>query len=278
MKQILITIGLLILPLLGMMKPVSAQTGGAQQAGLPDGIASAQFLPGWQQTAWGHMAALELVLTPEWKTYWRAPGSGGIPPVFDWTGSQNLGEVRFYWPRPQVFEVGGITSIGYHGHLVLPIAVTGLDPDLPVVLQAKINLGICKDICVPAELNLRIALPQTASAPDPKIISALSDMPVKNPDLAHCSVEPIADGMRLTAQMYMPQIGANEVAVFEHPNPKMWLSDTTTLRQGPQLTAVADIVPPNAQPFDLNPKDILITIFGEGRAVEIQGCASATAP
>ncbi len=32
------------------------------------------------------------------------------------------------------------------------------------------------------------------------------------------------------------------------------------------------MVPPNAQPFLLSRNDVRITVFGGGRAVEIQGC------
>ena len=33
---------------------------------------------------------LQIKLAPGWKTYWRTPGDAGIPPHFDWVGSENL--------------------------------------------------------------------------------------------------------------------------------------------------------------------------------------------
>jgi len=39
---------------------------------------------------------LEFALAPGWKTYWRSPGEGGLPPALDWTGSSNLGEAGLY--------------------------------------------------------------------------------------------------------------------------------------------------------------------------------------
>ena len=97
-----------------------------------DDVVSARLLSGWQTDRGTHMAALELALAPGWKTYWRAPGDAGIPPSFDFSASTNLKSVRFHWPRPAVFDLNGMQTIGYHDHLVLPIEVTPEDPAQPV--------------------------------------------------------------------------------------------------------------------------------------------------
>ncbi len=263
MKQILQIIALSLLPF-----------GAFAQA---DGIEAAQFLGGWRAGQAVHVAALELRLAPEWKTYWRAPGSGGIPPEFDWTGSQNVASVQFSWPKPQIFDVGGITSIGYHDSLVLPFEVTPQDPNLPIILQAKINLGICKDICVPVDLNLQLALPNT-DTPDPFILAAQAQVPRTRDDQPRCTAIPIADGMRVTAIFDLPVSGADEVVVLEHADPKMWMSDAQITRAGSQLTAVVDMVPPSAKPFELRGHDMTLTVLSPDQAAVFQGCAIADAP
>ena len=35
-------------------------------------------------------AGVEIKLKAGWKTYWRYPGDAGVPPRFDWSGSENL--------------------------------------------------------------------------------------------------------------------------------------------------------------------------------------------
>src|SRR5215831_11014656 len=35
-------------------------------------------------------AGIEIKLAPGWKTYWRYPGDSGVPPRFDFAGSQNV--------------------------------------------------------------------------------------------------------------------------------------------------------------------------------------------
>ena len=43
-------------------------------------------------------------------------------------------------------------------------------------------------------------------------------------------------------------------------------------RQGRILTAIAEMVPSNSKPFSLDRSTVRITVIGQGRAVDIQGC------
>src|SRR5215213_8372431 len=58
-------------------------------------------------------AGLQIKLGPGWKTYWRYPGDSGVPPRFDFSRSENLGELSVLWPAPHRFTDDGGTSIGY---------------------------------------------------------------------------------------------------------------------------------------------------------------------
>ncbi|MGB3141534.1 MAG: protein-disulfide reductase DsbD domain-containing protein, partial [Aestuariivirga sp.] len=68
----------------------------------------------WQA---GILAELE----PEWKTYWRMPGDSGIPPQFDWAGSQNSAAIEVGFPVPRRFNDEGGETIGYHDRVVFPV-------------------------------------------------------------------------------------------------------------------------------------------------------------
>ena len=67
----------------------------AAVAGPPEDVVQIEVLPGWQTASGTQMAAIRLTLAPGWKTYWRAPGEGGIPPAFGWAGSQNIASTAF---------------------------------------------------------------------------------------------------------------------------------------------------------------------------------------
>jgi len=243
-------------------------------------VLAADLMAGWRTGPDRHMTALHIALAPEWKTYWRSPGEAGIPPEFDWSGSHNVGAVRLYWPRPEVFAVNGLRSIGYHNELVLPIEVTALDPARPIHLRMEVALGVCRDICMPASLDLATDLPAPASVgaatPDPVIRAALR----AQPDSARaaglraitCRVDPIADGLHLTATLQLPPTGGDETVVLEPGQTAIWVSDAQSDRQGGQLTASADLVAESGAAFSLDRSAVTVTVLGRDRAVEISGC------
>lgn len=235
-------------------------------------ILKAELRPGWRLADGNYMAALDLKLAPDWKTYWRAPGDTGIPPVFDWAGSVNLKSVRFHWPSPKAIVSKGVTSIGYLDQLVLPVEVVPADPSKPVTLALKMDLGICHDICLPAHLKFSGDL-SGAKAPDDVILAALQKTPkvIKDANFT-CEVAPIADGLRLTARMVLPEQGASETVAFETPDPTVWVASATSDRQGKVLTAQTDLVPPNGAPFALDRSGVVVTVMGDGGAVELHGC------
>jgi DsbC/DsbD-like thiol-disulfide interchange protein len=238
-----------------------------------EGVKTAQLLPGWQEQDGTFMAGLQIDLLPEWKTYWRAPGAGGVPPVLDWTASQNVAQVTPIWPRPVVFRTDGVVSIGYHNGLVLPLRVTAHDPNLPVLLQGRVTVGVCKDICIPVTLDLHAEL---GGAVDPVIETALADVPMTAAAAGltriTCQTAPIADGLRLTALIDLPDAQADDLVVLEPDDLAIWVSDAQMMPRAGGLTAVLDLVPPDAKPFDFQGQDMLVTILGPGRAVEIRGC------
>ncbi|AWB50182.1 hypothetical protein HYN69_02645 [Gemmobacter aquarius] len=244
------------------------------QALTQDEVLSARMLPGWQTATGTHMAALDLKLAPGWKTYWRAPGEAGIPPSFDFSASTNLKSVRFHWPRPAVFDLNGMQTIGYHDHLVLPVEVTPLDATMPVTLRATVDLGVCKDICIPASVTLSADLSQQGETG--AIRSALASVPTAAKAAGMtgigCTVDPIADGLRLTADIGLPDPGSKEVVVFETATSGVWVSQSNSARKGALLTATSDLVPPGGTPFALDRSGVTVTVIAENSAVEINGC------
>lgn len=242
---------------------------------LTEDLVKASILPGWRTADGGHMAALRLELAPGWKTYWRSPGEAGIPPVFDWSGSSNVSGIRLHWPRPEVFETNGMQTIGYHDLLVLPFEIRPTDPAEPVQLTLGADLGVCQDICVPAQVQVTAALAGSGKG-DLAIRAALADQPIpaENVGLAKtvCSVQPIADGLRVTASLTMPRLGPEETVVLESLVPDIWVSEAMTERQSDVLQATADMVGPGGKPFALDRQDLRITVLAGGRAVETYGC------
>jgi len=243
----------------------------------PDDVAQLDVLPGWRTASGTHMTALRIRLAPGWKTYWRAPGEAGIPPRFDWEGSRNIKSVVFHWPTPQVYYQNGMRTVGYKNELVLPMELTPIQPGQPIAMQAEVELGVCQDICLPISARVAANLTTTART-DPRIRAAIANGPASARQAGlrkiSCGVEPIADGLRLTASIEMPKLGRDEVAVFELSDQTIWIAEATATRTGPTLTAITEMVPPSNQPFMLNRSDVRITVLAGGQAVDILGCTS----
>lgn len=237
-------------------------------------IVQAEILPGWETERGTQMAGLRLTLAPGWKTYWRAPGDAGIPPQFDWSASGNMKAVDTYWPRPKVFRQNGMRTIGYENEVVLPLELTPASPGTPITLRGRMELGVCHDICMPMALELRADLP---ARPNPEPIrAALAARPINAAQAGvgrvTCTVEPLTDGLRLTAEIALPPMGGDEVAVVELRDPAIWVSEPQVAREGNRLIAVADLVPESAAPFALDRSSVRITLLAGQKAVDIQGC------
>lgn len=245
----------------------------AQDASLPD--VSATILPGWRTASGTQMAALALKLPPGWHTYWRSPGEAGIPPRFDWSGSANLESVVYHWPAPAVFDLNGYRTIGYEDALVLPIEFRPTEPGAPIHAAARIQLGVCNEVCVPVELEVAGNLAAGAHK-DPAIVTALGTSPSEGGKAgvtaSRCAVTPLEDGVRVTNTVSLPRQGAAEFAVIEAPSADVWVQTVSSSRNGRDLTTVVDMVPPDAQPFALDRSGIVITVFGGARPVEVKGC------
>ncbi len=107
---------------------------------------------------------LEIKLEPGWKTYWRSPGEGGMPPRFDWRGSANLADLVVFWPAPKRFEIGGLDSTGYAGHVILPLEAKLAAPGAPLAVKLTLHYAVCREICMLVEANLALDVPAAAPA------------------------------------------------------------------------------------------------------------------
>ena len=102
---------------------------------------------------------VEVKLNDGWKTYWRTPGEAGLAPVFNWTGSENLGSAKVSWPAPRRFTAFDIDNFDYENKVVFPVQVSPKVEGQPVTLNLKLDLLVCKDLCVPESHTLSLTIP-----------------------------------------------------------------------------------------------------------------------
>lgn len=124
-------------------------------------------------------AGVEIRLEEGWKTYWRNPGDAGIPPVFDWSGSDNLASADVLYPLPHRLKDPAGTSIGYKGGVLFPVRITAEDDAKPVLVNLKLNYAVCEEFCIPADATLFLAVPagEAGAAPSAAIAGSLARVP-----------------------------------------------------------------------------------------------------
>ena len=140
-------------------------------------------------------AGLEIALAPGAITYWRDPGEAGIPPTFDFSGSQNLERAEVEFPAPQrIPEPDGSVAFGYRDGVILPIRATAADPGKPVRLVAKVDYAVCEKICLPARATAEITIGGGGASPYAEdLAKARAQAPAKRTS-AQLGVEIAADG------------------------------------------------------------------------------------
>lgn len=265
-------------PLPASAQPLPAPT--VTRHGVPpvEQLVQATIREGWTTARGTRMAALHLRLAPGWMTYWRHPGEAGVAPRFDWSASQNLGDVRTHWPQPVVFEQGGFRTIGYEGELVLPLEVTPARAGRPVVLEGTLQIGVCDEICIPVELSVAAVL-RGDGAHDRRIAAALETAarPAREGGLRgnlRCAVAPAARGLELTLRATLPRQGATEMMVVELPGARARIAEHRTWRDGADLLASAEVRAPRGEAVSLDRGQVHVTFLGGSRMLEHVGCTS----
>lgn len=256
---------------------LAASTGAVQAQGLDD-IVELELLPGWRMDNGRHMAGLRISLAPGWKTYWRSPGDAGIPPLFDWSGSDNLSGVAFHWPVPEVSYQNGMRSIGYEGDVILPMEFTLGNAAGGAEVTARVQLGVCEEVCIPVDLTFAGTLP-TDGGRDGAIVAALVDRPLSAAEAGVgaviCDVEPMEDGLRLVADLTMPQDRQGETVVIETGDPQVWVSEARVEMQGNRLRAVSEMLHVDGGAFVIDRSEVRITVLAGGEATEVVGCEAS---
>ena len=180
------------------------------------------------------------------------------------------------WPAPEVFLSSGYRTIGYHDQLILPVEITPARVGKPVRLKGRMELGICKDVCVPSELSFDHRLDPGAGR-NPAIVAALASRPYSAGEAgvssATCSLTPTPYGIRIEARIAMPSAGGDEVAVIEPGTPHLMAGETTAQRSGGVLTASTEFMPATrSSPTAIDRSKLRITVLGRSHSVDIQGC------
>lgn len=156
-----------IAPAYALDAPVSQSSAASQpdaSAWAPSAKSRARLVSSGGLSQGRYEAGVEIALEGEALTYWRLPGDAGVPPSFDFSGSENLASAQVLYPAPERHDEAGDEAFGWRKGVIFPIVVTPRDATKPVTLDLKMNYAACEKICVPADGHMRLTLRPRAAA------------------------------------------------------------------------------------------------------------------
>jgi DsbC/DsbD-like thiol-disulfide interchange protein len=181
----------------GPLAPAQAQERGAEAGASPWSPApksKARLLNAGALDKGAYRAGVEIALDGRALTYWRNPGDSGVPPDFDFTGSENMARASVAYPAPQRHDEDGAEVFGWRDGVIFPLTVEPKDPSKPVTLDLTLRYAACEKICIPSEGRMRLTLaPAGAQTPQAARIArwaALTPRPASEAGVKF-SMEPV---------------------------------------------------------------------------------------
>lgn len=114
----------------------------------------------------GTEVGLAIDLQDGWYTYWRMPGDNGLAPSFDWSASENIKDVQVSWPAPKRFTTFDMHSFGYDKDVMFPMLLTPVNRDAKMIVNMKVDMVVCHEICVPQTVHVTRAINREANKQD----------------------------------------------------------------------------------------------------------------
>ena len=98
----------------------------------------------------GAYGIIKFKLEDNWKTYWKNPGTAGLPLKIELLNSSNVKSIEVLWPTPAVIELQeGYYSNGYEKEIDIPFFIAIDRADRPASLQVLASYAVCNDVCIP---------------------------------------------------------------------------------------------------------------------------------
>lgn len=207
------------------------------------------FMPG----ATSVRGVIDIDLLPGWKTYWRDPGSGGIPPAIQINDVGLVTATEIEFPVPTWISSKYGSYAGYDAPVQIPFTLRANEMLVEQDISARIFIGICKDICIPAFTDFDISLTKAngSSRTGIAVAAAFDALPMPPEDIGVSVSAAIEMDQKLAIEI---EGGAGEFTLFvSGKNGEQFMR--------PKLISSAD----GKTIYQVEPTDL----FDEGQLVEV---------
>ncbi|WP_299867727.1 protein-disulfide reductase DsbD domain-containing protein [uncultured Hoeflea sp.] len=214
------------------------------------------------------LGLLDIELDPGWKTYWRDPGSAGIPPTLDFSQSRGVALEAFKYPAPVRVDDGYAVWAGYTSSVRFPLQLRRTMPGAAEV-KAMAFIGICEKICVPFQAELSVDLPAESLTSDRSksmITEAMATLPEaagQDFGLERASVADDQSRIEIVARLPAFRPGGAAPQLFvAGPEGSAFAQPVLVADEGGQAHWRVDVerLPANAGPLDPATIDAVITL------------------
>lgn len=221
------------------------------------------------------VAGIEIEMADGWKTYWRNPGdAGGVPPAFDWADSENVTPVVLYPAPHRLVDAAGET-IGYKNRVTFPVRLAFADAAKPAKLRLKLEYGVCREICIPAEATLALDVPRDlATAMPSPLAAAWTRVPraagtpgVPSPSIVSSKTMLDGDKPRIEFVAAFPVSEQSADAFVEGPGGAYVPMPKKVSVAGKNVTYALDLA--GIDLADIKGKDLTVTLVSDGSLAEV---------
>jgi DsbC/DsbD-like thiol-disulfide interchange protein len=240
-----------------------------------DSHSAFRLIAGSNKSGAAHLrAGIEIKMGPGWHTYWRYPGDSGVPPRFNFSGSENFADAKVLYPAPHLYSDETGNTLGYKGGVTFPLQVIPRQPGKPVKLYVKLEYAVCDKLCVPVEGSAELTLAPGASAEEANLAAAEARVPKKvSAAQAGFTVKRVNNAAKPLIMVDLKAPAGEKVEVFvEGPTPEWALPIPKPAPGAPaghqQFGFELDGLPPGVDPkghFELT-----FTIVEGGRPIEVK--------
>jgi DsbC/DsbD-like thiol-disulfide interchange protein len=147
-----------VLALLVLVSPVVAQTRATGPHTTITLLANRDSVtPGGQL-----LVGLQFQMEKGWHVYWVNPGDSGEPPKVQWQVPAGFRVGAMDWPTPEKLTAPSIVDYGYQNEVLLmaPLsAPANMKAGGTETVSAKVNWLVCREMCIPGNAQLSLALP-----------------------------------------------------------------------------------------------------------------------
>ena len=182
-----------------------------------------------------NLAGLYFKLESGWHVYWTNAGDSGEPPHVKWTLPDGVTAGPLQFPAPKRLPLGPLMDFGYENEAYFPIALSvakTVKPG-PVVLKAKVDWLVCREVCIPGKAELEVSRRIGTENEHPDVnadTGMMFDQLAKNlyptvlPANSKAVFQPTATGFRLSVDTGQRETQAaffpSDEDVIDNPSPQ----------------------------------------------------------